>query len=542
MEEVEEARALLQQMSQLGLIAEGFEGTAEDQRRSLAAISRERLPRWLADLDRLERRLGRECQANRDLEKQGRPEEVLRLCRQAGSAFSRAIQQVMEGTPSGAAAMEGALTLEEELAEFAHDAAEGRCGLAGAGTVHGQGVSAGEAAQAAADLWEAFGDVRGYAAYLEKNIHVAGADVPLSGGAAWHRLMAELEVAMRLVHLKPEQLEGLDGMALQLQGARVLGGQGWEDMAQKLMHCLALGPLQRRARYVVTRVAWALRRQKVAAGAWLRTMGKGSVGWLYSSSSVPQHWQLLESNPQVRDLVYGAVDSAAAAATAPLLAFFEAAICSGCQSPQLLLRPRTQCELQLFASGACETAPKTSDEAEDVEQPSVARPAETEKEECAEGVEPGSSARSPEAEARPSPESVEAKKDSEGLEQGSGTRSRVLAEIRGRFAAAPRLPADGPSVPGESDVRLRAVLGRSFRVLRSALVGHVLSFAGTALAAFTNRGLDEAIGAMGLQPRDRRALESGHRRVEAVASRTEERLDAVQRWNRLLRDARPLGF
>mmetsp|Transcript_39803 Transcript_39803/g.125284 ORF Transcript_39803/g.125284 Transcript_39803/m.125284 type:complete len:1011 (+) Transcript_39803:111-3143(+) len=493
MEEVEEAQALLHQLPDAGLVAEGSAGMAEDHCQNLAGICRERLPRWLMDLERLERRLTRDCQETQEAEKQGRPEEVLRMGRQAGAAFSRAIQQVMDGTPSGAATREGALTLEEELVEFAKDAAEGRCGLSTSKAGRQSGVSAGEAGEAAADLWEGFGDVHGYAEYLEKVVRVAGADVPLSGGAAWHRLMAELEVATRLCHLHPEHLQGLDGLALQLQGAHVLGGQGWEDMAQKLMHCMALGPLQRRARYAVARVAWTLRRQKVAAGAWLRTVGKGPVGWLYAS--VPQHWQLLESHPQVRDIVFGAVDTAAAAAAAPLLAFFEAAICSGCQSPQLLLRPRTRSELQLCKVGR----------------------------------------------ASPADQSEETEKSQESI-HGSAARSRVLAEVRQRCAASPLLPASGPSIPHEAGDRLQVLLGCSFGMLRSALVGHVLSFAGTALASFTNRGLDEAIGSLGLQPRERRTLESGHRRLQAAAARAKDRLEAAQRCTRALRHARTLGF
>jgi len=479
MGELEEAQRLLQQMPEP-------EAAAEDNHQNLAGICRERLPRWLADFERLERRINKDCRETKDAERQGHPEEVLRISRQAGAAFGRAIQQVVEGTPIGTATMEGALTLEEELAEFARDAAEGRCGL-GALLAPGRqpGLSAGEATQAAADLFCSFGDVQGYAAYLERVVHIAGADVPLSGGAAWRRLMEELEVAMRLVHLQPEHLQGLDGLALQLQGAHVLGGQGWEDMAQKLMHLVALGPLQCRARYAVARVAWTLRRQKVPAAAWLRTMGKGSAGWGYASA--PQHWQLLESNPQVRELVFGAIDAAAAGAAEPFLAFLEAAICSGCQSPQLLLRPCTKSELGLFAPG-----PSQSGQSE----------------------------------------------GGKGASQGTGTRSRVRAEVLQRFAAAPQLPAGGPG----ADDRLRALVGRSFRVLRATLVSHVLTFAGTALAAFTNRGLDEAIGALGFHPRERRVLESGHRKLEAASMRAKERLEAAQRCSRALRYVRTMGF
>jgi len=55
-------------------------------------------------------------------------------------------------------------------------------------------VSADQVRVAANHLWIGFGGVKGYARYLKDSVHLPGAGLALSGGAAWHRLVAETEL------------------------------------------------------------------------------------------------------------------------------------------------------------------------------------------------------------------------------------------------------------------------------------------------------------------------------------------------------------
>merc|ERR1719198_1653541 len=114
-----------------------------------------------------------------------------------------------------------------------------------------------------------FNGPAGYAAYLRDHVKIPGADVPLNGGAAWQRLLAEIEVAMRLAHPPAEELANLMKAAVQAGGCSVHGHSRWDDVASKLLMSMAFDPLCRRIQYVAARVAWVLRQQKAAVAEWM---------------------------------------------------------------------------------------------------------------------------------------------------------------------------------------------------------------------------------------------------------------------------------
>merc|ERR1719362_2614949 len=148
-----------------------------------ASLCSERVPQWLSALERLEARLVRAQTEAREVEQRESSDEVLRKARAVGTSFGRALEKVINGAPGCTA---GALTLDEELTEFAAAVAKGMCG---SGTV----LSAQDASSSAVDLFANFGSVEGYAKYLKDEVHVPCADMKLNGGAAWQRLLAEVE-------------------------------------------------------------------------------------------------------------------------------------------------------------------------------------------------------------------------------------------------------------------------------------------------------------------------------------------------------------
>ena len=76
---------------------------------------------------------------------------------------------MIQGTPGCCA---GALTLEEELLDFAHCAAAGQCGA-------DHFLSAEDAQAAAMEVFDAFGGVRAYSSYLRSEVKCLGLPWPL---------------------------------------------------------------------------------------------------------------------------------------------------------------------------------------------------------------------------------------------------------------------------------------------------------------------------------------------------------------------------
>merc|ERR1711871_449572 len=89
------------------------------------------------------------------------------------------------------------LTLAAELSEFATSVvASSNCAsISRCCTFR----TLGQASEAATELWTDFGGVEAYADYLQCDALVYHADKTLCGGAAWKRLLSELEVAVLLV-------------------------------------------------------------------------------------------------------------------------------------------------------------------------------------------------------------------------------------------------------------------------------------------------------------------------------------------------------
>lgn len=456
-----------------------------------AALCRERLPQWLQHLERLELRLSRSQKEARDLEQRESSEEVLRRARSAGLSFGRALQHVISGAPGCQA---GALTLEEELAEFAAAAKKGQCETGDAGM--GRAMSAREAAGAAEEVFASFNGVAGYAAYLRDQVHIPAADVPLNGGAAWTRLLAEIEVAMRLAHPPQKELENLMVTAMRAAGTGVHGHQRWEDVASKLMLSVSFEPLRRRVRYVAARVVWVLKHQKATVSEWMSMLSEGPASKRYSPLFT-EHLDVLRAYPIVRDLVFTAYDKAAAAIGEQVLKNLEGTLVAACINPDIMLRPSTEPDLD----------PNKVDAAAAAAAAAVGQP--------------------------PNPSS--------GQSTTAESRKRVAVEMKRRSGRSGGLPLQlqdrvfEPSEARQIMPFVEAKLRNAFAVLARVLANQAFAFADTSMTYLCHRRVDEAMTSIEFSPEQSKALMQRHEELEAIARQVEGRLLGVRKCIAALR-------
>lgn len=456
-----------------------------------ANLCKERAPQWMSSLERLELRLLKSSKEARESEQKESTLELLTRARSAGFSFSRALQEVIQGTPGCNA---GALTLEEELLDFARCAANGQCGA-------GDFLLGEDAAAAAAAVFGTFGGVEGYSAYLRNKVKIPGSDVALNGGASWRRLLAEVEVAVRLAHPPEDSIKNIAVAAICAGGTGVHGHQRWEDVSSKLMLTFAFEPLLQRLHYVAARVIWLLRHQKLAVSEWMSFLAEGP-GARISSPLFTQHLTVMRSSPIVRDLVYDAYDGAVGAVGEQLMKNLTGTLTAACINPELMLRPQTETELDL--KGLNKEAPKEVDAKEaDVTGPSSGRP--------------------------------------QG--QRAQAKDRVLKEMRrraGDCGLAGKLQ-DRVFEPKEvkSAAPLVAVrLQRAFASLAGILATQAYAFADASLTTLCRREVDEAMNGIDFSDEQRRVLEARHRELYEAVKEVDGRLNSVKRCLLSLRGAR----
>jgi len=444
-----------------------------------ASLCTERAPQWLSALERLETRLTRAQAEAREVQQRESSDEVLRRARAVGTSFGRALEKVIDGAPGCTA---GALTLEEELTEFAASVAKGMCGS-------GAVLSAQDASSAAADLFANFGSVEGYAKYLREEVHVPCADMKLNGGAAWQRVLAEVEVAMRLAHPPAEELSALMLNAIRAGGTGVHGHVRWEDVASKLMLGIAFEPLRRRISYVSSRVIWVLKNQKAAVSEWMSQLSDGPTARLYSPL-FSEHLQMLRAYPLVRDLVFAAFDRAVSIVGEAVFKSLRGTLTAACINPAIMLRA---------------------------------------------GTEPSLDPRKPRA-----PPTGDSKND-----RAAAARARVSAEMRRRNsdAGSGGLPVqlldrvfeakDGAQMLPFVEVKLR----NAFSVLAGILSNQAFAFSDTSLATLCRRQVDEAMSQIEGTEEQKAVLSARHQELDSVAQQVEQRLGGVRRCITVLRTA-----
>ncbi|CAK0788521.1 unnamed protein product [Prorocentrum cordatum] len=305
-----------------------------DSEGRLLARAQQRAQRWLPRLDTLAGQLEFEAKEADARAQRVNPRGVLEDARFVCSAAGPAVQRMQ--TDLGAAAAVGALTLQDELEQFAADVASGACGGRG-GPMAGPGMP-----EALSELWAGFGGAaKGYASFVEEVAKVPCPGEALGAGAAWRRLLAEVEVALLLAHLGGQAMAYI-GLAQAQAPSGSCGGLLPDGVvARKVMMSVVLPPLQRRARYVAARVQWWLRRQAALSLERMRTPAEHLPGKLHSPT-LARCRAALCSGPAVASLVEEALDVAAAAASAQVLSDLDAVLAAGCLHPRLLLLPGTR--------------------------------------------------------------------------------------------------------------------------------------------------------------------------------------------------------
>lgn len=432
-------------------------------------ICSQRLPRLQENLGLLEIKLhGAQREAQGVLANEA-VEGLLARARAVGLSFGRALQQVIGGTPGCIA---GSLVLEAELVEFAATAEKGSAGL-------GKALTASKAQDAAQSMWMGFeGGVRGYAQYLEKDVRATGADVSLNGGAAWQRLLVEIEVAMRLAHPSEKDLSMLAASAVQAGGTSIHGHQRWDDVASKLLMSIAFKPLYQRIQYIAARVSWILRQQKAAVSDWLAMLADGP-GLNMQSPLFAQHLEIMRSSPLTRDLVFQAYDRACEAAAARLLQILESTLTAACLNASSVMRPNTKPSVTNDAS-AMQPAPPP-----------------------AEAGAPGKT-RLPKRNASSAPN------------RGNEARKRVIDELQRRTCGSGGLlpnMRDRTFQPKEAKKAMAAVeqeLKRAFSKLSNILANQAVAFADTTLTTLCRRYMDEEMSCIRLDENQERAVGVRH--------------------------------
>jgi len=415
-------------------------------------------------------------------------EGTVARARTVGLSFGRALQNVVGGTPGCHA---GALTLEAELVEFAAAMEKGDMSF-------GEVLNGKKVQVAVQEMWKGFqGGVRGYSKYLDEDVRATGADMELNGGAAWQRLLVEIEVAMRLSHPSPDEIAALAESAMQAGGTTSHGPQRWDDVASKLLMSIAFEPLFNRIQYVAARVAWVLRQQKAAVAEWMATLADGA-GHSLHSPLFAQHLHLLRSSPLTRDLVFAAFDKAADTAAARLLENLESTLTAGCLNPGSVLRPRT--------------SPSVSNESQ-ATQP---------QEDPRAGRVRGRSGR-------------DRAQDAARQQRMSESRRRVTEEVRRRSGSS------GGLLPGMRDrtfqpnevtqeiARVEQELRRAFSKLGNILANQTVAFADTTLTGLCRRYMEEAMSSIGLDADQERAVGTRHAELQQQATVVDEQLAAVRR-------------
>jgi len=442
-----------------------------------SSVCRERVPQWLQSLDRLETRLVRAQGEAREVEKRETSDEMLQRARAVGTSFSRALEIVIGGAPGCTA---GSMTLEEELAEFALAASKGQCG---SGTV----LAPQDVADAAADLFAHFDGVEGYAKYLREEVRVPSADMRINGGAAWQRLLAEIEVAMRLAHPPAEELANLMLNAVRAGGTGVHGHQRWEDVSSKLMFGLAFDPLRRRIRYISARVIWVLKNQKAAVSEWMSTLSDGPAARLYSPLFT-EHLRMLRGYPIVRDLVFAAYNEAVSFVGEAVYKSLQGTLMAACINPTVMLRTSTEPSLD------------------------------------------------PRKNQKPPPASAGSR--------AAAARERVAAEVRRRSGPTGGLPVqltDRVFEPKEAPQTLPFVevkLRHAFSMLAGVLSNQAFAFSDTSLASLIRRQIDDAMSKIDYSKEQKQAMATRHAELEDVAVQVEKRLEAVRACITTLRSTR----
>jgi hypothetical protein len=357
---------------------------------------------------------------------------------------------------------------------------------------------------------------------LRNDVCIGGADEKLNGGAAWTRLLAEIEVAMRLTHPNQEELERLAYYAIRCGGTGVHGHQRWEDVSSKLMLTIAFDPLRSRIRYIAARIAWMLRHQKVTVTERMATLSEGPAA-RFHSPLFAQHLGILRSSAIARDLVFSAYDGAASRVAEGVLKNLQSTLTAGCINPNIMLRPKTEPDMD-----PAKLTKPTEEQMLSSGRTAAARQRVKDEMELRDRRRSGRSGGA-------------AVVDEYG---GSQADDPAAAKQHRLSSGLPLQLRDKIFEPSDVVVAMpfvEAELRRSFSVLARVLATQAFAFADTAMLSLCQRGVDEAMAAIDFTPEQRCALGERHVELQEITMQVEKRLTAVRRCTTALRRVRAVG-
>lgn len=275
--------------------------------------------------------------------------------------------------------------------------------------------------------------------------------------------------------------------AIRCGGTGVHGHQRWEDISSKLMLSIAFEPLRSRIRYVSARVAWMLKNFKATIVEWMATISEGPCA-RFHSPLFPQHLAILRGSPVARDLVYSAFDRAGSRVAEEVLKNLQSTLTAGCINPNLILRSKTEPDMDPKKLSASEANKVKAERAAEAKQ-----------------------------------------------------RVKDEMNVRARPSGLPLQLRDKVFEPKEAEhavPHVEVLLRSAFSVLAKVLANQAYSFADNAMSALCRREVDEAMSAIDFTPEQRRVLNARNTELQDRVSQVEQRLDVVNKCTGILRRVR----
>jgi len=242
------------------------------------------------------------------------PLRVVTTTRDCGMSFASAVQFVMEGQIG---VTTGQMDLETELKEF-HE-------------YH---------ARAGTDSFpmlpsDDFFKLSDYTDYLLNEANVMGADIRLSGGAQWLRLLQEVEIFLRFSEIAVETKKR---DVIQARGVSMTS-LTWRDVVVKLLSNEAHLPLQRRVRYVGERITWFFAKQKELILDYMISLEKDVRA--SHSALLWRHGKLIKQNEMIKHLVFETYDEVCSRQLTSFTELFENMLTSTFSNPWVFLKGAT---------------------------------------------------------------------------------------------------------------------------------------------------------------------------------------------------------
>merc|ERR550534_3017335 len=153
---------------------------------------------------------------------------------------------------------------------------------------------------------EDFGCIEDYLDCLKHDIKVPSMDIEINGGAAFRRMMFEVEMFCRFAEITSETRKQ---DVVQARGVEASGVMTWRQVVVKILSVQAHLGMRQRVSYIGERIKWFFCMQKEVILDFMLGLKTSSCAHLYSKN-FPKSAEIIESNEMIRQLIYEAYDKA----------------------------------------------------------------------------------------------------------------------------------------------------------------------------------------------------------------------------------------